>query len=182
ASPNQSSTSTESSQLRHQHQHQSQSQQQQPTRPLTANEIKAAKIREALEKMREADIKKIYVKFFIDDGSSTISLLIDERWTVAECIRRIATKLNVPLSEHHTIVEEYPELYIKRIYEDHEYLVENIMMWTLNSQNKLYFTRRLDKYSFLDRPEEFLVTEKNIDTLVHGPPSPNTKRQVIREL
>lgn len=62
--------------------------------------------------MREADIKKIYVKFFIDDGSSTISLLIDERWTVAECIRRIAMKLNVPLSEHHAIVEEYPDLYI----------------------------------------------------------------------
>ncbi|CAG9530846.1 unnamed protein product [Cercopithifilaria johnstoni] len=131
--------------------------------------------------MREADIKKIYVKFFIDDGSSTISLLIDERWTVAECIRRIAMKLSVPLSEHHAIVEEYPDLYIKRIYEDHEYLVENIMMWTLNSQNKLYFTRRLDKYSFLDRPEEFLVTQKNIDTLMHGPPSPNTKRHVIRE-
>uniref|UniRef100_A0A915Q6D6 PH domain-containing protein n=1 Tax=Setaria digitata TaxID=48799 RepID=A0A915Q6D6_9BILA len=181
ASPNQSSTSStlESSQLRHHYQQQQQ--QQQLTRPLTANEVKAAKIREALEKMREADIKKIYVKFFIDDGSSTISLLIDERWTVAECIRRIATKLNVPLSEHHTIVEEYPELYIKRIYEDHEHLVENIMMWTLNSQNKLYFTQRLDKYSFLDRPEEFLVTQKNIDTLVHGPPSPNTKRRVIRE-
>ncbi|EJW80692.1 hypothetical protein WUBG_08398, partial [Wuchereria bancrofti] len=158
ASPNQSSTSSalESSQLRHHHHHhhrqqqqqQQQTQQQQPTRPLTANEIKAAKIREA--------------------------------WTVAECIRRIATKLNVPLSEHHAIVEEYPELYIKRIYEDHEYLVENIMMWTLNSQNKLYFTRRLDKYSFLDRPEEFLVTQKNIDTLAHGPLSPNTKRHVIR--
>ncbi|VDN41652.1 unnamed protein product [Gongylonema pulchrum] len=56
------------------------------------------------------------------------------------------------------------------------------MMWTLNSQNKLYFTRRIDKYSFLDRPEEFLVTQKNIDTLVHGPPTPTTKRAVVRQL
>lgn len=106
-SPNHSSSASSTSELTAQHRHQ-----QQPARPLTANEIKAAKIREALEKMREADIKKIYVKFFVDDGSSTVSLLIDERWTVAECIRRIASKLNVPISEHHAIVEEYPELYI----------------------------------------------------------------------
>lgn len=74
----------------------------------------------------------------------------------------------------------FVDIILERMYEDHEYLVENIMMWTLNSQNKLYFTRRLDKYSFLDQPEEFLVTQKNIDTLVHGPPSPTTKRHVVR--
>lgn len=77
---------------------------------------------------------------------------------------------------------EHFQHFSERIYEDHEYLVENIMMWTLNSQNKLYFTRRLDKYSFLDRPEEFLVTQRNIDTLAHGPPSPKTKISVVRVL
>lgn len=64
--------------------------------------------------MREADIKKIYVKFFVDDGSSTVSLLVDERWTVAECIRQIASKLKVNITEHHAIVEEYPELFISK--------------------------------------------------------------------
>lgn len=62
--------------------------------------------------MREADIKKLYVKFFLDDGASTISLLVDERWTVAEILRHIASKQKIPLTEQHAIVEEYPELYI----------------------------------------------------------------------
>lgn len=78
-----------------------------------ADAEKAAKIRQALEKMKEAKMKKIYVKFFLDDGTSK-GLLIDERWTVAETMRQLADKLGVTLTPEHVIVEEYPDLYISK--------------------------------------------------------------------
>uniref|UniRef100_A0A158R5D3 Ras-associating domain-containing protein n=1 Tax=Syphacia muris TaxID=451379 RepID=A0A158R5D3_9BILA len=156
--------------------------QPQPQQPKTESEIKAAKIRDALLRMREADIKKVVIKFYIDDGSTTLSLLVDERWTVAEVMKQIAEKLRIQLTINHSIVEEYPELLIRRIYEDHEYLVENILMWTQNSQNRLYFVRRPDKFAFIDRPEEFLLSERNIDLIPSGQPvSAETKQLIVKE-
>ena len=68
-------------------------------------------------------------------------------------MRQLADKHHITLTEDHCIVEEFPELYIRRIYEDHENLVENIQMWLQDSQNKLHFIRRSDKYPFLgERP------------------------------
>lgn len=64
--------------------------------------------------MREANIKKVYVKFFLDDGSSSMSMLVDERWTVIDVIKRIAEKQRIPLTQNHSIVEEYPDLLISQ--------------------------------------------------------------------
>ena len=51
-----------------------------------AAQAKAEKIRLAIEKIKEASIKKIFIKVFGEDGSAK-SLLVDERMTVSQvCI------------------------------------------------------------------------------------------------
>ncbi|ULU01272.1 hypothetical protein L5515_004407 [Caenorhabditis briggsae] len=132
------------------------------TGELNAEEAKSLKIRQALEKMKEAKIIKMLVKFFVEDGQP-LQMLIDERWTVADTMKQLAEKNHIALMEDHCIVEEYPELYIKRVYEDHEKVVENITMWVQDSPNKLYFMRRPDKYTFISRPELYLLTPKTSD-------------------
>uniref|UniRef100_A0A0K0DSL8 PH domain-containing protein n=1 Tax=Strongyloides stercoralis TaxID=6248 RepID=A0A0K0DSL8_STRER len=134
---------------------------------LTPAQLKAEKIREALEKMKEANIKKVYVKFFLEDNH-TISLLIDERWSCVEVMKVIVSKLGISLHPEHCIIEEYPQLRIKRIYEDHESVVENILMWTQDSPNKLYFKRQQDKFAFILKPQIFLINERTKEYL----PSP----------
>lgn len=140
-----------------------------------AEELKAAKIKQALEKMREAKVTRIFVKFFVEDGAP-LQMLVDERWTVADTMQQLADKHHIFLCEDHCIVEEFPDLYIRRIYEDHENLVENIQMWVQDSPNKLHFIRRSDKYPFIDRPELYLVTEKTADLEV--PAGDNWTREV----
>jgi amyloid beta A4 precursor protein-binding family B protein 1-interacting protein len=53
--------------------------------------VKAEKIRLAIEKIKEASIKKIFIKVFGEDGSAK-SLLVDERMTVAQVCRMLADK------------------------------------------------------------------------------------------
>lgn len=43
------------------------------------------------------------------------------------------------------------------MYEDHEQLVENLMMWTRDSKNKLLFLERNDKVQLFQNPEAFLL-------------------------
>lgn len=41
----------------------------------------------------------------------------------------------------------------ERIFEDHENLVENLLNWTRDSQNKLMFVERIEKYALFKNPQ-----------------------------
>ncbi len=118
--------------------------------------IKAEKIKLAIEKIKEASIKKLFVKVFTADGSAK-SLLIDEKMTVGHVTRILAEKNHVKLDPKWGLVELVPDLYMERAYEDHENLVENCLMWKVDSKNTLWFIERPEKYDLFGRPELYLL-------------------------
>ncbi|CAB3225634.1 unnamed protein product [Arctia plantaginis] len=119
---------------------------------------KADKIKLALERMREANIKKLFIKAFSMDGSSK-SLLVDEKMTCGYVARLLADKNHVIMEPKWAVVEHLPDLHMERVYEDHEMLVDNLMLWTRESKNKILFAERPDKISLFQTPEKFLLTE-----------------------
>ena len=118
--------------------------------------IKAEKIKLAIEKIKEASIKKLFIKVFTADGSAK-SLLIDEKMTVSHVTRILAEKNHVKLDPKWTLVELVPELYMERVYEDQENLVENCLMWKVDSKNTLWFIERPEKFDLFIRPELYLL-------------------------
>ncbi|KAL2723199.1 amyloid beta A4 precursor protein-binding family B member 1-interacting protein isoform X6 [Vespula maculifrons] len=132
-------------------------QQQQPHQLMdAASRAKAEKIRLALEKMREASVQKLFIKAFTLDGSGK-SLLVDEGMSVAHVSRLLADKNHVPMDPKWAVVEHLPDLFMERVYEDHELLVENLLLWTRDSKNKLLFVERPDKTQLFLTPERFLL-------------------------
>ncbi len=118
--------------------------------------IKAEKIKLAIEKIKEANVKKIFIKVFSSDGSAK-SLLVDEKMSVSQVTRILAEKNHVKLDPRWTLVELIPDLYMERVYEDHENLVENCLMWKVDSKNTLWFIERPEKYDVFIRPERYLL-------------------------
>lgn len=125
-----------------------------------AARLKAEKIRLALEKMREANVKKLYIKAFTSDGS-TKSLLVDEKMTVGNVTRMLSDKNHVRMEPKWVLVEHLPDMYMERVYEDNEMLVDQLMLWTRDSRNTLLFVERPDKYSIFSRPEDYLLSFKS---------------------
>ena len=60
--------------------------------------LKAEKIKLAIEKIKEANIKKIFIKVFTSDGSAK-SLLVDEKMSVSHVTRILAEKNHVKLGK-----------------------------------------------------------------------------------
>jgi len=118
--------------------------------------IKAEKIKLAIEKIKEANVKKLFIKVFASDGSAK-SLLVDEKMSVSQVTRILAEKNHVKLDPRWTLVELIPDLYMERVYEDHENLVENCLMWKVDSKNTLWFIERPEKYDVFVKPERYLL-------------------------
>ncbi|XP_014681371.1 PREDICTED: amyloid beta A4 precursor protein-binding family B member 1-interacting protein-like [Priapulus caudatus] len=127
--------------------------------PLSDEEVKAQRIRVALDKIREANVRKLYVKVFAVDGS-TKSLLVDERQCAGEVCAILADKFHVPLTPRWCLVEVLPPLHVERTYEDHESVVRNLVRWPRSAAatHRLVFAERDDKYDLFANPQRYLLT------------------------
>ncbi|XP_040290327.1 amyloid beta A4 precursor protein-binding family B member 1-interacting protein [Bufo bufo] len=134
-----------------------------PEEPKTQDEdeskAKADKIKLALGKMKEAKVKKMIVKVHMTD-SSTKTLMVDERQTVREILDNLFEKTHCDYAVEWCLYEENPELQIERFFEDHENIVEIISDWTRDSENKIYFVKKSEKYAVFKNPQNFYMARK----------------------
>lgn len=61
--------------------------------------------------MKQAAVKKLFIKAFTSDGS-TKSLLVDEKMTVSFVTRLLADKNHVTMDPKWGLVEHLPDLYM----------------------------------------------------------------------
>ncbi|CAL9690713.1 unnamed protein product [Knipowitschia caucasica] len=134
-----------------------------PTHLLTKEEqaakLKADNIRLALEKIKEAQVKKLVIRVHLSDESSK-TMMVDERQTVRQVLDSLLDKSHCGYSPDWSLVETINELQMERVFEDHENLVENLLNWTRDSQNRLMFTERIEKYAVFKNPQNYLLGRK----------------------
>ncbi|XP_059408382.1 ras-associated and pleckstrin homology domains-containing protein 1-like isoform X3 [Carassius carassius] len=129
------------------------------TKEEQAAKAKAEKIRVALEKIKEAQVKKLVIRVHMSDESSK-TMMVDERQTVRQVLDSLLDKSHCGYSPDWALVETIPELQMERIFEDHENLVENLLNWTRDSQNKLLFIERIEKDALFKNPQNYLLGRK----------------------
>ncbi|XP_062312790.1 ras-associated and pleckstrin homology domains-containing protein 1a isoform X1 [Osmerus eperlanus] len=129
------------------------------TKEEQAAKTKAEKIRVALEKIKEAQVKKLVIRVHLSDESSK-TMMVDERQTVRQVLDSLLDKSHCGYSPDWSLVETINELQMERIFEDHENLVENLLNWTRDSQNRLMFIERIEKYALFKNPQNYLLGRK----------------------
>ncbi|KAK6315499.1 hypothetical protein J4Q44_G00150280 [Coregonus suidteri] len=129
------------------------------TKEEQAAKTKAEKIRVALEKIKEAQVKKLVIRVHLSDESSK-TMMVDERQTVRQVLDSLLDKSHCGYSPDWSLVETINELQMERIFEDHENLVENLQNWTRDSQNRLKFIERIEKYALFKNPQNYLLGRK----------------------
>ncbi|XP_051468111.1 amyloid beta A4 precursor protein-binding family B member 1-interacting protein [Apus apus] len=134
-----------------------------PPEPLTQEEqeaqAKADKIKLALEKLKEAKVKKLVVKVHLSDNS-TKSLMVDERQVTRDVIDNLFEKTHCDCNVNWCLYEMYPELQIERFFEDHENVVEVLSNWTRDTENKILFLEKSEKYDLFKNPQNFYLANK----------------------
>ncbi|XP_027697305.1 amyloid beta A4 precursor protein-binding family B member 1-interacting protein [Vombatus ursinus] len=134
-----------------------------PPESLTQEEeeaqAKADKIKLALEKLKEAKVKKLVVKVHMNDNS-TKSLMVDERQLARDVLDNLFEKTHFDYNLDWCLYEIYPELQIERIFEDHENVVEILSNWTRDTENKLLFLEKDEKYAVFKNPQNFYLANK----------------------
>ncbi|XP_045391091.1 amyloid beta A4 precursor protein-binding family B member 1-interacting protein isoform X1 [Lemur catta] len=134
-----------------------------PPEPLSQEEeeaqAKADKIKLALEKLKEAKVKKLVVKVHMDDNS-TKSLMVDERQLARDVLDNLFEKTHCDCNVDWCLYEIYPELQIERFFEDHENVVEVLSDWTRDTENKVLFLEKEEKYAVFKNPQNFYLNNK----------------------
>ncbi|XP_065439028.1 amyloid beta A4 precursor protein-binding family B member 1-interacting protein isoform X4 [Chrysemys picta bellii] len=134
-----------------------------PPEPLTQEELetqaKTDKIKLALEKLKEAKVKKLVVKVHMNDNSSK-SLMVDERQVARDVLDNLFEKTHCDCNVDWCLYEIYPELQIERFFEDHENVIEILSDWTRDSENKVLFLEKNEKYAVFKNPQNFYLANK----------------------
>ncbi|XP_020505352.2 amyloid beta A4 precursor protein-binding family B member 1-interacting protein [Labrus bergylta] len=123
---------------------------------MTEPQTKEDKIKLALEKLKDS---KMIVKVLMSDGSSK-TLMVDERQTVREVLDKLFEKTYCDCSVDWSLCETNPGLQIERGFEDHEFLFEPLSAWPHESENKIYFVSRPEKYVMFKDPQLFYMRKK----------------------
>uniref|UniRef100_A0A671QAY6 Amyloid beta A4 precursor protein-binding family B member 1-interacting protein n=1 Tax=Sinocyclocheilus anshuiensis TaxID=1608454 RepID=A0A671QAY6_9TELE len=135
-----------------------------PSKEELEEQMKADKIKLALEKLKEAKVKKLVVKVEIMDGSSK-TLMVDERQTVRDVIDSLFEKTHCDCNVDWSVCETNPDLQTERGFEDHENLVEPLSTWTRDTENKVRFQEKIDKYEVFRNPQNFYLWKKDKKSL-----------------
>lgn len=131
-----------------------------PSKEDLEEQMKADKIKLALEKLKEAKVKKLVVKVELIDGSSK-TLMVDERQTVRDVMDNLFEKTHCDCNVDWSVCETNPDLQTERGFEDHENLVEPLSTWTRDSENKVLFKENKHKYEVFKNPQIFYLWKKD---------------------
>ncbi|XP_026056534.1 amyloid beta A4 precursor protein-binding family B member 1-interacting protein-like [Carassius auratus] len=135
-----------------------------PSKEELEEQMKADKIKLALEKLKEAKVKKLVVKVELTDGSSK-TLMVDERQTVRDVMDNLFEKTHCDCNVDWSVCETNPDLQTERGFEDHENLVEPLSTWTRDTENKVLFQEKKDKYEVFRNPQNFYLWKKDKKSL-----------------